>query len=62
MNPPLFLLRSTIFMDLPGESRIGAWATFDDCLMVEDQRKRAATVDVNVLVLFGWASTISPSA
>ncbi len=30
-EPAALLLRSTIFMDLRGESPIGAWATPDDC-------------------------------
>jgi hypothetical protein len=47
MNPPPLLLRSTIFMDLLGESPIGAWATLDDCPEPRRSGDVTANVDAN---------------
>src|ERR671922_485128 len=47
MNPPPFWLRSTIFMDLLGESPIGAWATFNDCLFCRRSSDVTVRVDVD---------------
>src|SRR5262249_12677010 len=47
MNPPSPWLRSTIFMDLRGESPIGAWATHDDCPQLRRSGDVTASTDVN---------------
>jgi hypothetical protein len=47
MNPLPLLLRSTIFMDLCGESPIGAWATRDDCPEPRRSGDVTANVDAN---------------